>query len=301
MRLMINIIVLIFFTMACSQTTKVAMRNTIATNNQSHNSPFKIYSADGKATNYSNLLELTSSADIVFFGELHDNPMAHWLQLQLTKDFYKKRGSDLVLGAEMFEADDQIIMNEYLDSVITKKNFEKEAKLWDNYKTDYKPLVDFAQKNKLAFIATNVPRRYANLVSKKDIEALNSLHEGAKKFMAPLPIKVDLEVKGYKDMIIMMGDHGSPKIAKAQMLKDATMSHFLLKNYKKGNLFFHFNGSYHSKNKEGIIYYIRQTNTDAKIMTITTVLQKDVNQLEEKYKNQADFIVVVPNDMTRTY
>jgi uncharacterized iron-regulated protein len=84
----------------------------------------------------------------VFFGELHDNPIAHWLELQVTKDLYTEKGGKLVLGAEMFEADNQVVLDEYLKGIITGKQFETEAKMWQNYATDYKPMVDFAQKTR---------------------------------------------------------------------------------------------------------------------------------------------------------
>jgi len=45
-----------------------------------------------------------------------------------------------MLGAEMFESDNQLIMDEYMTGKIKNlKNFEDEAKLWPNYQTDYKP------------------------------------------------------------------------------------------------------------------------------------------------------------------
>ena len=102
------------------------------------------------------LKELTQ-ADIVFFGELHDNSLNHWLELQVTKDLFLAKKEQLVLGAEMFEADNQTVVDEYLKSLITAKQFETEAKVWQNYQTDYKPLLDFAQENKLKFIATRCP------------------------------------------------------------------------------------------------------------------------------------------------
>ena len=46
------------------------------------------------------------------------------------------------------------------------------ARLWNNFKTDYKPLVDFAKDNNLKFIATNIPRRFASLVFKGGFEVL---------------------------------------------------------------------------------------------------------------------------------
>ena len=100
----------------------------------------------------------------VFFGENHNDPISHWLQFELTKSLFNKHKTNLMLGAEMIESDNQIQLNEYLRGFIREKDFEKESKLWTNYKTDYKPLVNFAKENNLHFVATNVPRRFASMV-----------------------------------------------------------------------------------------------------------------------------------------
>jgi hypothetical protein len=101
----------------------------------------------------------------------------------------------------MFEADDQIVLDEYLSGIIEERYLLSEAKVWDNYKNDYKPLVEFAKEKKLRAITINVPRRYANLVYRKGIESLNVLPEHARQFIAPLPIEIDLELPYYKNMI----------------------------------------------------------------------------------------------------
>ena len=41
-----------------------------------------------------------------------------------------------------------------------------------NYKTDYKPIIEFAKENGINFIATNIPRRYAAMVSGGGLRAL---------------------------------------------------------------------------------------------------------------------------------
>ena len=102
---------------------------------------YKIFNAEGKEVSYEDMVKELSKNEVNFFGELHNNPIAHWLQLQLTKEFYQSKKDKLVLAAEMFEADDQIIMDEYLTGAISEKSFKDEAKLWPNYETDYKPLV----------------------------------------------------------------------------------------------------------------------------------------------------------------
>jgi uncharacterized iron-regulated protein len=265
---------------------------------------YQFFDSRGKKADYGDVLKSAKSADIIFFGELHNSPICHWLQLELTRDLYAETGEKLVLGAEMFESDNQLILDEYLSGRIRERNFEEEARLWKNYSTDYKPLVKFALDNKIPFIATNVPRRYAALVNKEGFEGLDLLDPEAGKYLAPLPIPYDPELKGYKDMVEMMGGaggHGTANIAKAQALKDATMAHFILENHSTGKLFLHYNGTYHSNNYEGIVWYIRQARPDIKIMTIATVEQDTLKNLAEEHINLADFVLCVPSDMTKTH
>ena len=63
---------------------------------------YKIYSYDGSASSMSRLVSAAGEADIVLFGETHNCPVAHWLELELTKALWQKDSSGLVLGAEMF-------------------------------------------------------------------------------------------------------------------------------------------------------------------------------------------------------
>ena len=268
---------------------------------------YRLFDAKGQAKNYADLLKTAAKADIVFFGELHNNPIAHWLQLELTQDLFTQKQNQLLLGAEMFEADNQLVLTEYLNGLINEKNFETECRLWDNYKTDYKPLINFAKQNQLNFVATNIPRRYASIVSKRGLDALNSLPIEAQNYIAPLPIKVDLSLPGYAAMLDMGSNHdendtiGNDFFPKAQAIKDATMAHFILKNWEKNKLFLHFNGAYHSNNYEGIVWYLKQANPKLNIVTISSTEQNNIDTLEEENKNVADFIIAIPTTMTKTY
>lgn len=259
-----------------------------------------LYTKEGKKVKYSKMLRVLAEADILLFGEFHNNPIAHWLQLELTTDLKKKR--DLVLGAEMFEADNQEALTLYLQGKLSAKAFDSSARLWKNYSTDYAPLVNFAKANSIYFAATNIPRKFASLVSKRGFEVLDSLPLNEKNWIAPLPIAYDAQLPGYKKMVEMMKDHGGgPNLPKAQAIKDATMAHFILKNYKPGALFIHYNGSFHSENYDGIVWYLKNKRPDLRYATITTVSQKDIGKLLEENKNKADFIICVDEDMTTTY
>ena len=245
------------------------------------------------------MIKVLKEKDIVLFGEYHNNAIAHWLQLEVTKDL--KQSRDLVLGAEMFEADNQEPLDLYLQGKLSAKGLDSNARLWKNYPTDYAPLVNFAKANKLAFAATNIPRKFASLVSKGGFEKLDSLSAKEKSWIAPLPIAYDAELPGYKKMLEMMGGHGGPNLPKAQAIKDATMSHFILKYFKTGSLFVHYNGAYHSDNYEGILWYLKRQRPELRYATISTVSQKDISSLEVANKGKADFIICVDEDMTNTY
>lgn len=267
---------------------------------------YKLYDQAGKNVKYQKMITAISSADVVFFGELHDNPISHWLEYEVTADLYRVVGNRLMLGAEMFEADNQLLLNEYLEAKYEADKFEAEVKLWKNYKTDYKPLVEFARKNSLPFIATNVPRRYASMVSRRGLETLDSLSAEAKRYIAPLPLSWDPEVKSYKEMMNMhgmpgMGGKPNENLPKAQAVKDATMAHFILSGLSQGKIMIHYNGAYHSDNYSGIIHYLKLYRPGIRVATVTTVLQEDISSLEDDNRGVADYIVAVPQTMTRTY
>jgi uncharacterized iron-regulated protein len=261
---------------------------------------YKIYDIQGRESDYSQLLKKAKEADVVLFGELHDNPICHWLQLELTKDLFADKKNKLILGAEMFEADDQIAINEYLQGKISDKTFKDEVKLWSNYKTDYKPLLDFAKTNNLNFVATNIPRRYANLVYNKGIEKLDSIDVEAKKWICPLPMKYDGNLKCYKEIFESAGGHGGENLPKSQAVKDATMAHFILKNWSKEKLVIHYNGAYHSNYHQAIEWYLKQENPNLKVFTVGSTEQEGIDTLATESFGMADYIICTPESMTKT-
>ncbi|WP_425576718.1 ChaN family lipoprotein [Nibrella saemangeumensis] len=277
---------------------------------------YRLFDQKLKPSRYDKLLKEAAEADVILFGELHNNPICHWLELQLAKDLYTKKGKQLVLGAEMFEADNQQPLNDYLQGKIGDKELTKQARLWNNYDTDYRPIVDFARKNQVPVIASNVPRRYASMVARQGLASLDALPADEKRQIAPLPIEVDLTLPGYKAMLGMMDSaHSSgsgsandaakreqaANFPRAQAIKDATMAHFILQNLSPGQTLLHFNGSYHSNNFEGIGWYLRKQRPDLRILTISSVELEDPDNPEKSSRDLANFVITIPADMTKTY
>lgn len=260
---------------------------------------YQLFDKNGKKTTYKKLLKEAGLTQVLLFGEYHNNAISHWLELEITKDLAESK--KLVLGAEMLEADNQKQLNQYLKGEIDQKKLDSVARLWKNYPNDYKPLVDFAKEKNFPFVATNIPRRYASMVSKNGFEALEKLTDEEKSWIAPQPISYDASLLGYVEMMKMMGEHTSPNMPKAQASKDATMAYFINKNLEENTVFIHYNGTYHSDNFEGISWYLKTYHPEIKIVTISSVEQKDLNKLENENLNKADFILVIDEDVTKTY
>ncbi|SMP23288.1 ChaN family lipoprotein [Chryseobacterium profundimaris] len=267
---------------------------------------YQFYDKKGQEINTEQLIKELADYDVVFFGENHNNSINHWLQLKVTEALYQKKNGQLILGAEMFERDNQDQLNKYLKGTFDARTLKDSARLWNNFSTDYKPLVDFAKAKKLPFIATNVPRRYASQTSKEGLESLNSLPAKDKTYIAQLPITVTLETPGYQEMKKMMGDHAEEmkvmNFISAQAIKDATMAESILKSFQAGKTFIHYNGNYHSKEFGGIYWYIRQKNPDLK-MAVISVFESEDSELKvpEKEYVPTDFNLILPADMTKTY
>lgn len=266
-----------------------------------HKPAYQLFTSEGEKTDYYQLLEAVEEADVVFFGEFHDNPICHWLQRELMIDFYDLKGDQLVVGAEFFEADDQLKIDEYLSGWISENNFHKEARFWNNYDTDYKPLLEYARENGIPFVATNVPRRYANLTFREGINALDSLPEASLEYIAPLPFEVDFDLRTYKMMAEMAHGEGVETFVYAQAIKDVTMAYFIDQSLGEGQAFYHINGSFHSNYREGIVWYLERFRPELKIVVIGSVMEEKGDEWNEENSGLADFILSIPERMTRTY
>ena len=266
-----------------------------------HKKAYTLFDEQGNSIPYSTLKDSISKADVVLFGEFHNNPISHWLQYEMIADL-KKDSINLIIGAEMFETDTQNVLDLYLNDSISETEFKSQARVWSNYATDYKPVLELAKETSTPFVATNIPRPYATKVYKNGgFSALDSLTSEEYRWIAPLPVPFDINLTSYQNMLDMMGGHGGEDLVKAQAIKDATMAHFILKNLLPNQVFFHLNGSYHSNDFEGIYWYLKTYNEEVDILTITTVEQESLEILDEEHLGKANFIIAVDQNMTKTY
>ena len=283
----------------------VAAGSMFANAQQKTYDAYRLYDNNGKAIDYQQMVRQLSKADVVFLGEIHNCAITHWLELRILQSLYLVHGKNLALGMEMFEADNQLIVDEHLKGLVSSDRFEEEARLWPNYSTDYAPLVYFAREHHLPVIATEVPRRYAAMVKDRGLKCLDSLSAEAKTFLPPLPIRYVANEHAEQGFALMrmMGQHkidsGNSHLSEAQALKDATMAWHIAQHARKKVL--HVNGNIHSDGQAGIVTYLRQYAPGKKIITVRAVRQEDITRLDETYLGLADYYLCIPEDMSMSY
>ena len=87
----------------------------------------------------------------------------------------------------------------------------------------------------------------------------------------------------------------------AQAIKDATMAHFMIKNRREEEVMIHYVGAFHTDFYQGIMWYLKAGEPDPRILTVSTVTQSDIRKLDKESLGRADFIICVPETMTRTH
>ena len=267
---------------------------------------FKIYDTRSKQIiAIEKIVSDMSGADVLFFGEEHNDSAGHYLENQIFRALHARYGNAIALSLEMFEADNQIALNEYLAGFIDEARLAKDARLWSNYK-DYRPMIEYAKQNRIPVIAANPPRRYVTLVTRRGMKALDSLDKEAKKYLPPLPF--DTLSGRYRDkfMDIMKGSPGSSSrnIYYSQNLWDAGMSYHMSRFHKKNKekKLFHCVGKFHSDEKLGTAAHLQKKNKKLRILNISCFPDKSfANPDWEKFSTLADYVIITDPDLKRTY
>lgn len=270
---------------------------------------YRVFDGQGKPAGINQILDALQTADAVFLGEQHDDPTAHALQFEIFRQSFERYGKSrpVVLSLEMFERDAQLVVDEYLQDLISETSFIAASRAWDNYKTDYRPLVEFAKQNKLPVVAANAPRRYVNLVSRKGREALNQLSPEAKQNLAPLPFAAASKEYADKFNALMgaggMTAHGAT-LLESQSLWDATMADSVAKVLKsrKNALAVHLNGGFHTENRLGTVEHLLKYNPKARVVVVTIKSAQNFPDFDPaKDANAGDFVILTDPKLPRSF
>jgi uncharacterized iron-regulated protein len=232
--------------------------------------------------------------DVLVIGEEHDDKHGHKEKLKLIESIAKDHL--IILLMEMFETDQQIVLNEFLNDSIDEKIFESEIKLWNNY-SDYKPLVLFAKEKQIPILAANPPRRLVRILSRRGWSAIQNLPIESKNLLPTLySVEAFIEDRYEKKISESLKGHADNSALKqmilAQHLWDASMSEKIYNAfYKTKKKIIHINGRFHSDERMGVVYRLEKMGI--KVLTVSMYPEKNKPRIEDK--NLADIIYITGN------
>jgi uncharacterized iron-regulated protein len=267
---------------------------------------YKAFDSKGRAVKLEEIIQALDDADVLFVGETHDNATAHAVEAELLRraDERYSQGAgkrrEVALSLEMFERDVQTVLDEYLGGLISERHFLLSSRPWNNYATDYKPLVEYAREHRLPVIAANAPARYVSRVNAEGPASLSSLSKEARAWLPPLPVPEASATYASKFNLFMSGGratattpaagtqssqqspanphaqanpHGGMHLLEAQTLRDASMAYAISEFLKRGGdpLVVQVNGTFHSEGRMGVPEQLAHYRKKARAVVVTIV------------------------------
>lgn len=268
-----------------------------------HWTPHRVVNTDTKRVgDLEALAQAASRADVVFFGEQHDDVGTHRMQRALLEAISRRR-DDVVLSLEMFERDAQPLLDAYLAGTITEAQFLEKSRPWPNYVRDYRPLVEFARARGWTVVAANVPRPMASAVAKEGLVAVTRVTDSTRQWAAAA-FECPSDDDYFKRFAKVMGGHAAPgldaatttqRYYEAQCVKDETMAESIVAARGAGAgkpLVVHMNGAFHSDFGDGTASRVRRRDRDAKMIVVTGVPVANLDAIDVKAdRKKADWVV----------
>jgi uncharacterized iron-regulated protein len=261
--------------------------------------------ATGKEIRWRDLPGRLSAAHAIFLGEQHDDPETHKAEAALFEAVHKKVGDRLTLAMEMFERDGQTALSDYLTGKTDEAALGKAVRLWPNYPTDYRPMIEYAKAKGVPVLASNAPQRIVRRVGQEGLKALDGLTPEEKPYVAAYVNAPAGDVYAARFAAVMSEGHGPGggkmeaamvrRFYEAQCLRDDTMAETIVRALDAGRTVLHVNGSFHSDaglGTAGRVLWRRPMGTRLALVKIVPFKDKFA---WEPLRGEADYLVFVPD------
>jgi uncharacterized iron-regulated protein len=268
--------------------------------------PERVYDTTRKTfVDFEVMLATAAEADVIFVGEMHDDPNTHRLEAAIL-DGLQQRKRAAVVSLEMFERDTQGAIDAYLAGRFSETEALESARPWARYATDYRPLVEHAKAHGWPVIAANVPRRIAQEVAKTGRTALEQLTE-ADRALAARDLECPLDTYFERFTQTMAGHPAGTQTAEqqrtameryywSQCVKDETMAESIAAAVQRRSApgaVVHYNGAFHSDFGLGTVERTRRRLPGKRIVVISMLPVADLDALRPEGEDlqRADYLV----------
>ena len=210
----------------------------------------------GATLSFEQLIDQIASKDLIFIGEVHNNPEHHLIHVQIIQALMDRCGP-VTIAMESFQKTKQESLDRYLQGKLTEEEFLKEvnwSEEWGYEYHFYRPLILLARQNMSRILAINAPHDIVRKVAREGLKSLNVVEKGK------LAKEIDLNDKAHYTFLRKIYEqHSHTELKKfdyfyeAQCVWEDTMAHNLSEYLKENRRkLIAFTGNGHIINKFGI-------------------------------------------------
>ena len=206
----------------------------------------------GTLLSFEQLIDQICSKDLIFIGEVQDNPEHHLIQVQILQALVACCGP-VSIAMEFFEKPQQSTLDRYHRGGLDETEFLKELDWGSDYHF-YRPLVQMAKQHGGAVLAINAPRDVVKKVARQGLESLDAPERNK------IAKEIDLSNEAHRNYVREAYErhpHGDLKefdyFYEAQCVWEDTMAESLAEYLREnGRKLIVFTGNGHIINKFGI-------------------------------------------------
>jgi uncharacterized iron-regulated protein len=247
----------------------------------------------GLRISFDALIDRLASRDLIFVGEVHDNPEHHLLQVQILLALAGR--SPLTMAVEFLQRPAQGSVDRFLRGESTESEFLEAVdwkRTWGYDFHLYRPLFQIAREKGIRVLAINAPSPIVRKVARDGLKGLSA--EERKK----IPPDLDLGNREHRDYLFKVyAEHANPDLKRfedfyeAQCVWDETMAETLAGHLKEhGGRLVVFTGNGHIIHKFGV-----PDRTLRRFpVSMATVLPYPLEERSDLERSLADFVWLTP-------
>ncbi|MCA9294968.1 MAG: ChaN family lipoprotein [Phycisphaerales bacterium] len=261
--------------------------------------------ATGERVSRDDIIARAKASDVIILGETHNDAEAHAIQRHLTEVLLNDRPGG-ALALEMLERDEQVLVDDFTDGLITADEFAKltNSSSWagaGTWAAWYQPILSAAEYPGAKIIAANAPRRYVKIARTDGYNALRALPPDRAQFIKipdhPITgqyVEKFREVMQFGDddgIHAGMDDEMIDSMMRSQFVWDATMADSIAQARAAGAApVILLIGQFHVDFEGGTVQYLREARPTDRILTIS-MQPVASDMLREEDRGRADIIV----------
>ncbi len=216
----------------------------------------------GEAIDFTDLIEQLKPVDIIFVGEVHNNPEHHLIQVQLLQALMARYAPPLTVAMEFFDTTRQPVLDRFMSGDLDETAFLEQVDWKNSWRFPYhlyRPILWVSQEKGTALLGINAPNPVVKKVAGSGLESLTSEERDQ------VAQDMDLSNKAHREYLNnIFKQHTFEKNAKhhmenfehfyqAQCVWDETMAETIADYIKAhGGRMVVFTGNGHIMNKFGI-------------------------------------------------